>query len=87
MLSISEYFKSYLYPVDYYDESDVAYINPVNESIYNGNHYNLFFDPAVVEFFYQDLNSEYHGADFKSLKLIFEEYENEWYLINIVSNY
>lgn len=87
VLSISEYIKSYLYPVKYYEKAEIAYSEPVHGSMYNGNHYSLYFNPAVVEFFYQDLNSEIAGVDYKSLKLIFEEYENEWYLINVASNY
>jgi len=36
--------------------------------------------------YFPSFNPDYAGMDWKSLRLVFEQYEGRWYLVGIINN-
>jgi len=79
---------------DYYDRFiyNNEFINPQvignNTSIGTGNTINnmseAYPDGQFIEFHFKGFDPQYEGMDWNSLKLVFEQYDGEWYLVGIV---
>ncbi len=84
-LSFNDYYQKFIYNKDYITinpspaNQTLAKGNTINNiaKVYQSYHYQ-FFD------FYYSGSAEYSGMDWSSLRLIFLEIEDQWYLVNIV---
>lgn len=87
LLSVPEYMNQYVNRSNYLSESNlqVGY----NQFIGAGNSLNnlrtVFSDNPVVEFYYPG-TEKYSQMDWNALRLVFEKYENEFYLVAIVND-
>lgn len=78
----------------YYDEFifDEDFLNPQiignNVSVSQGNSLDniseVYEDGHFIELHFQGFDPQYEGIDWKSLKLVFEVVDNDWYLVGIV---
>ncbi|MGB4440375.1 MAG: hypothetical protein WBJ13_14380, partial [Sedimentibacter sp.] len=50
------------------------------------NQYEVYENAIVVEYYFPGFNPDFGGADWKSLRLVFEEYEGAWKLVGIIHN-
>ena len=50
------------------------------------NQFEIYDNPIVVEYYFPGFNPEYEGMDWKSLRLVFEKYEDSWKLVGIIHN-
>ena len=50
------------------------------------NQFEVYDNPIIVEYYFPGFNPEYEGMDWKSLRLVFEQYEDNWYLVGIIHN-
>ncbi len=86
-LTPSEYYDKFLYDQDFVNADDVSY----NETLSGGNTLNNQIevygdDSIIVEYYFQGFEPEYEGLDWESLTLVFEEEDDTWYLVGIISN-
>lgn len=82
--SFMGYFDEFVYDRDFLN----AEMSAKNESIGSGNSINnietAYPDAQYYEYHFPGFNPEYGGMDWVSLRLVFEEYQGEWYLVGIV---
>lgn len=83
-LNFNAYYDRFIYDQDFANPhiigNNVAIgkgntINNVEEAYPNGH---------FIEFHFTGLDPQYSGMDWRSLKLVFEEYNGNWYLVGIV---
>ncbi|HJZ23064.1 MAG TPA: hypothetical protein VJ201_01270 [Candidatus Babeliales bacterium] len=83
-LTFNEYFTQFIYDKDFANAKMVSY----NASIVKGNRKNniheVYPNSTFVEYHFPGYDPKYEGMDWKSLRLVFEEKDNVWYLIAIV---
>lgn len=82
--------------VDYYDRFvyDQDFVNPhiigINNIVGFGNTLvnisDVYASGAFVEFHLTGIDPQYEGIDWRSLILVFEKLDEEWYLVGIVHN-
>lgn len=79
-----EYFDEFVYDRDFLNAEEQA----KNESIGSGNSINnletVYQDAQYYEYHFPGFNPGFGGMDWVSLRLVFEEYKGEWYLVGIV---
>ena len=83
-LNFNEYYERFIYDADFANPqvigNDVAvsYGNAIDNTkeIYPNSHF--------IELHFKGLDPKYEGMDWRSLKLIFEQEDGEWYLVAIV---
>ncbi|TKD72016.1 hypothetical protein [Pseudalkalibacillus hwajinpoensis] len=82
-LSPDDYFKTYVYDVDFIETDFVTYNGYYKETNSIQNITEAFPESNYIEFFVPG-SEEYEGMDWKSLKLVFTDYEGEPYLAGVV---
>jgi uncharacterized protein YneF (UPF0154 family) len=79
-----EYYDEFIYDHDFANAEKTVY----NTIIIHGNTINnisqYYDNPLVTEYYFSGFNPEYAGMDWASLRLVFQKYNNKWYLVNIV---
>ncbi|TLS37948.1 hypothetical protein [Pseudalkalibacillus caeni] len=82
-LTPKEYFDQYVYDADFLDTDMVSYNTIMKKGNSKSNIKQFFPDSNYVEY-YVPGTEEYDGMDWKSLKLVFKEYEGKQYIVGIV---
>lgn len=83
-LWIGQYFEKFINDADYANAPEILY----NQSVQRGNTINniaqVYSGKQWVEFYFSWFDPQYEGIDRKSLTLVFENSDGQWYLIGIV---
>ena len=83
-LTMPEYFRQYVYNADYRSAPERG----VDETLASGNAREnveeVFPQERYVEYHFPGLRPENQQMDWCSLKLVFDAYEEEWYLVGLI---
>lgn len=83
-LTLTDFFQEYVTPISY---SKAPYI-AIDSVIITGNALEnipeAYPDSRFVDFSFRSIDPDLAGKDWSSLKLVFEIYEDAWYLVGIV---
>jgi hypothetical protein len=83
-MTFAEYYARFIYDVDFANAPQVA----VNQRLGIGNTIDNsaeFYPGAmIVEYYFPGFDPQYQGMDWRSLRLVFQEYEGTWYLVGII---
>ena len=86
LLTPGEYYEEFIYTKDFKNIEDVGY----NEVLSGGNavenQFEVYENPIIVEYYFPGLFPEDGAMDWESLRLVFEQYGNEWKLVGIIHN-
>jgi hypothetical protein len=84
VLTIDDYFKKFVYNADFLNAPQSS----LNEMIGSGNSLNnlttIYKDCDFTEHHFPGFNKKYNGMDWRSLRIVFKEYNNKIYLVGIV---
>lgn len=84
ILTLNEYFDEFVYSADFMNASEIK----KNEIIGSGNSLNnlqkVYGNADFIEYHFSGFDPEVFGMDWKSLRLVFEEYEGRLKLIGII---
>jgi hypothetical protein len=83
-VTFAEYYKSYVYDVDFAKAPDVAYNRAIGTGNTIDNSATVYPDAVMVEFHYPGFDPTYGGMDWRSLRLFFEQKDGTWYLVGVV---
>ncbi|NLV89251.1 MAG: hypothetical protein GX021_07825 [Tissierellia bacterium] len=83
-LNFNEYYERFIYDADFANPQVIG--NNVAVSYGNAidNSKEVYPDSHFIELHFKGLDPKYEGMDWRSLKLIFEQEDGEWYLVAIV---
>jgi hypothetical protein len=83
-LTFQEYLKKFVYDQDFSKAKEIG----INHSIGTGNTINnasqAYPEANIVEYHFPGLDPRYEGMDWRSLRLVFENTNNNWYLTGII---
>ena len=85
-LTPGEYYSKYIYSEDFKNAPEVGYNKVLSIGNALENQFEVYEAPIVVEYYYPGFNEEYEGMDWRSLRLVFEQYEDGWKLVGIIHN-
>jgi len=82
-LTFAQYFDKFVYDHDFANAEKVAY----NEIQQSGNTVvnisDVYPEGKFMDYYFPGFTPEYDGMDWASLRLVFEEYDGQWYLVCI----
>lgn len=82
-LTFAQYYEKFIYNQDFANAEKVAY----NEEQHMGNTIvnisEVYPDGKFIEYYFSGFNPDYEGMDWESLRLVFEKYDEQWYLVCI----
>lgn len=85
-LTPSDYFEKFVYSENFIDPEEIGYNTVLSSGNMLKNQFEVYENPIVVEYYFSGFNPEFQGIDWKSLRLVFEEYEGQWFLVGIIHN-
>jgi hypothetical protein len=50
------------------------------------NQFEVYKDSIIVEYHIPEIDPQFEGLDWQSLRLVFEEYDGSWKLVGIIHN-
>jgi len=50
------------------------------------NQFEVYENPIIVEYYFPGFKAKFGGMDWKSLRLVFEKYKDNWKLRGIIHN-
>lgn len=83
-MTISDYFSRFVSPSNYANAPHISLDTILLSGNALENICEIYPNNRFVDFSYRSIAPELQGADWSSLKLVFEEFENKWYLIAVV---
>lgn len=82
-LTFAQYYEKFIYNQDFANAEKAAY----NEVQQSGNTLvnisEVYPEGKFIDYYFSGFNPEYAGMDWASLRLVFEKYDGQWYLICI----
>lgn len=85
LLTTMEYFKKFVYDKDFANASQISYNALLGSGNTLENQFQVYSDSIIVEY-YLPGDPKYEGIDWSSLRLVFNNYGNDWYLIGVIHN-
>lgn len=85
-LTPSQYYEKFIYSEDFVNAEEIGYNQVLSSGNMLENQFEIYENPIVVEYYFSGFNPDYAGLDWRSLRLVFEEYEGEWKLVGIIHN-
>lgn len=85
-LTPSEYYDKFIYSEDFVNAEKVGYNEVLSSGNMLENQFEVYDNPIIVEYYFSGFNPEYGGIDWRSLRLVFEQYEGSWKLVGVINN-
>lgn len=85
-LTPSKYYEEFIYTEDFINAEKVGYNEVLSSGNMIENQFEVYENPIVVEYYFSGFNPDYAGMDWKSIRLVFEQYEDSWKLVGIINN-
>lgn len=83
-LTFADYYTKFIYNHDFANAESTSY----NAALGHGNTINNIRDvyptSIIVEYYFSGFDPQYDGMDWASLRLVFANKDNQWYLVGIV---
>lgn len=83
-LTPADYYDRFIFDHDYRNADQISY----NEQLFAGNMINnapeVYPESIIVEYHFEGFEEQYQGMDWRSLRLVFEEYQGQWLLVGII---
>lgn len=83
-LSFSDYYKKFIYNNDFSNATQVVYNTNIINSNTRNNMREVYPDAIIVEYHFPGFEPHLEGDDWSSLRLVFESFEKEWYLVGVI---
>lgn len=85
-LTPSEYFDRFVYSADFVNAEKVGYNEVISMGNMRENQFEVYDKAIVVEYYFSGFDSKYEGADWQSLRLVFQQDQGDWKLVGVIHN-
>lgn len=85
-LTPSQYYEKFIYSQDFINADEIGYNEVLSTGNMIENQFEVYKNAIVVEYYIPEINPEYQGIDWESLRLVFEEHDGSWVLVGIIHN-
>lgn len=85
-LTPAQYYEKFIYTQDYIHAEEIGYNKVLSLGNMLENQFEVYDDALVVEYYFSGFNPDYSGIDWRSLRLVFQPYQNDWKLVGIINN-
>lgn len=84
ILSFLNYFSKFIYDEDFANAPQVALNHRLSSGNSIDNSTEFYPGSMIVEYYFPGFDPQYGGMDWRSLRLVFSEYNSTWYLVGII---
>ncbi len=83
-LNIKNYFTRFVYDVDFLNAPQKSFNKLIGQGNSNNNLEQVYKNSFFTESHFSGFNKKYNGMDWKSLRLVFKSYNNQFYLVGVI---
>ncbi|NDI33305.1 DUF3450 domain-containing protein [Chengkuizengella sediminis] len=83
-LTPADYYNAFVYSADFANPEQVSYNQILGTGNMIQNQFTVYPNANIVEFYFSGFDPQFVGMDWQSLRLVFEEYNGEWYIVGII---
>jgi hypothetical protein len=83
-LTFADYYAKFIYDVDFADAPQISLNHRLGTGNSLDNTQEFYPGSLVVEFYYPGFDPQYGGMDWRSLRLVFMQADQTWYLAGII---
>ncbi|MBM7619171.1 hypothetical protein JOC95_001020 [Bacillus tianshenii] len=83
-LSFHDYYKKFIYDADFLLAEEISINKRIGQGNSIDNSKEVYPDSTVVEFHFPGFEEKYEGMDWKSLRVVLEKLDNNWYVVGII---
>lgn len=83
-MTFGEYYQSFVYDHPYHEAPQVGYNQILGKSNGDYNIYDIYKNAIIVEYHFPGFDERFDGMDWASLRLVFQEKNDQWYLVGVV---
>lgn len=85
-LTPKEYYHQFIYTNDFINADKIGYNEVLSSGNMIENQFEVYENPIIVEYYFPGFKEKFGGMDWKSLRLVFEKYKDDWKLRGIIHN-
>lgn len=82
--TFSEYYERFVYDADFVQSDEWSFNHSIGLGNTRDNSSEVYPGSVIVEFHIPGVDPQYGGMDWRSLRLVFEDFAGEWYLVGII---
>lgn len=86
LLSPSQYYQEFIYSQNFIEAEQVGYNKVISSGNMLENQFEIYEKAIVVEYYFSGFNPDFAGLDWRSLRLVFQEYNGTWKLVGVINN-
>lgn len=86
LLKPNDYYERFIYDEDYANAEIISYNEVMSVGNNIENQFEIYPNSIIVEYYFSGFNPEYAGMDWRSVRIVFEKENNEWYITGIIHN-
>lgn len=83
-LKFSDYYDKFIYDKDFVNPEIIGNNVAVGKGNTEDNITTAYPNGHFIEFHFSQFDPQFEGIDWESLRLVFEEYNNTWYLVGVI---
>jgi len=83
-LTFSDYYSRFVYDVDFANAPQIAINHRLGVSTTMDNAEKFYPEAMIVEYYFPGFDDQLEGMDWRSLRLVFQQDNNTWYLVGII---
>lgn len=83
-LTFSDYYERFLYDADFINAKEVGYNRSIGKGNTENNSFQYYKNSIIVEYHFPEIDPQYNGIDWRSLRLVFEKLNDTWYIVGII---
>jgi len=83
-LTFEGYYEKFIYDADFANAEQVGYNEILGKGNTIENSAEVYKDSVVVEYHFSGIDPKYEGMDWRSLRIVFEKFEDAWYIVGII---
>lgn len=85
-LTPNQYYDRFIYTSDFKNAEEIGYNEVLGMGNMIENQFEIYDNAIIVEYYFSGFNPDYEGMDWESLRLVFQQYQNDWSLVGIIHN-
>lgn len=85
-LNFNDYYNRFVYDKDFANPHIIGNNTAIGQGNTINNIHEVYTEGHFIEFHFTGFEEQYEGLDWRSLILVFEQHEGQWYLVGIVHN-
>lgn len=85
--TIKEYLSMHVYNQDYLNAPEITYNEFKGQSSIVNNAKQVYPNAQIVGYFFPGFDPQYGGLDWQAVRLAFEQYQGQWYVIGVIHDY